>query len=195
MENLYQYGLYILIVIVVVLGLYLLRLRAELSSIKRSKEKVIQEAYFNPISNLPNKKNIKYVFDEQIGRTLRHNRSFTVLAVKINNYQEVKKGSVKLANKLIQIASDIIIQDTRGEDLAAHVDDDVLIILFNEYLEGDNYHIVLDRLKDSFKKSKELQHEGIEFEISMGISTYPHDGKDSDSLIEKAISQAVSKQF
>ncbi|MDH4943589.1 GGDEF domain-containing protein [Sulfurimonas sp. C5] len=169
-------------------------MKGRLADIKSRKEALVKEAYFNPVTNLPNKKNIQYVFDEQIGRTLRHDKTFTVLAIKINNYEQVKKTSLELANQFMYEASNIIIQSTRDEDLSAHIEEDTFIILFNEYLEGDLYQIVIDRLKKNFYKNTP-QDIKISYDVSMGVSIYPVDGTDSEILLEKAIKEAKSKQF
>ena len=191
--NFNEYLLYICFGFILVLLYYVIRLRSGINIAKKRKEDLIQEAYFNPITNLPNKKNIKYVFDEQIGRTLRHNQSFTVLAIKINNYEKIKENSIELAHKFIYEASNIIIKLTRDEDLVSHVADDTFIVLFNEYLEEDKYPLILERLKKGF--SEHLNDIDIDCEASMGVSQYPNDGTDAEVLIEKAILQAVSKQF
>jgi diguanylate cyclase (GGDEF)-like protein len=187
------YLAYVCVGLIIILLYYIIRLRARMSSTKKRKEELIKEAYFNPITNLPNKKNIKYVFDEQIGRTLRHNQSFTVLAIKINNYEKIKGNSIDLAHKFIYEASNIILKLTRDEDMVSHVADDTFLILFNEYLEGDKYQLILKRLKEGF--SEHLEGVDIDCDASMGVSQYPEDGTDADVLIEKAILQAVSKQF
>lgn len=194
MENMYQYGILISLVVIVALVYYVIRLKYSLSVLSKRKEKLMKEAYFHPVTNLPNKTNIQYVFDEQIGRTLRHNKSFTVLAIKINNYYQVKETSIELVKKFMYEASDIIIKSTREEDLASHVEDDIFIVLFNEYLEGDQYYIVIDRLKKNFQKHKSKTI-NIAYDVSMGVSTYPVDGTDSAILLEKAIEEAKSKQF
>ncbi len=194
MENLYQYDILVCVLLIGGLVYYIIKLQNKIATIEASKELLVKEVYFNAVTNLPNKKNIQYVFNEQIGRTLRHNKTFTVLAIKINNYEQVKKTSVESANKFMYEASNIIIQSTRDEDLTAHIEEDTFIVLFNEYLEGDLYKIVIDRLKKNFYQNTP-QDIKVSYDVSMGISTYPVDGTDSEILLEKAINEAMSKQF
>lgn len=192
MDSFCEYGFYGAFTLVAVLLFYIIRLKTSISAINNRKEELIKEAYFHPITQLPNKKNIKYVFDEQIDRTLRHNHSFTVLGITINNLQTVQKNSADKGGKFLIEASNIILNSTRDEDLVAHIADGQFIILFNEYLEGDKYQFVLERLKKGFAQVHEQE---FSFDISMGVSKYPLDGTDSEVLIEKAIKEAVSKQF
>ncbi len=189
-----EYWVYIALVIVLLLTFYIVFLKVRMAEAKRLQNKYIHDAYFHPVTNLPNKTNIELIFDEQIDRTLRHNQSFTVLAIKLNNYQELKETSEETANKYLYEASNLIIATTRDEDLAAHIEDDVFIILFNEYLEGKNFHVVLERLQKNFSEVQE-NGVGVAYNVSMGISVYPNDGTDSEVLIQKAISEAESKQF
>ncbi|QOP40958.1 diguanylate cyclase [Sulfurimonas marina] len=188
-----EYYIYIATAIILVLIFYIIRLRMRLHNMQERKERLIKEAYFNPVTNLPNKKNIKFVFDEQIDRTLRHNQSFLILAIKMNNYHQLKNQSTELVNEFMYEASNIIIKSTRNEDLVAHIYDDIFIILFNEYLEEDNSHIVIERLQKGF--SENPVDIDASYDVSMGLTKYPNDGTDSETLIEKAIAKAESKQF
>lgn len=194
MENISSYYLYILMALVLILTFYVIRLQSRIRTLSEKEGKLIKEAYFHPVTQLPNKRNIKYVFEEQIDRTLRHNQSFTVLAIKVNNYESVEEKSEGLLKKYLCNISDVILHSTRDEDLIAHVVDDVFIVLFNEYLEGDNYQIVMERLQKGFTESADTET-NTQYDVSMGISQYPTDGTDSEVLIEKAIFEAVSKQF
>jgi hypothetical protein len=50
-------------------------------TIKRHNENdnaLIRSAYFNPVTDLPNRANIELVISEQIDRALRHNQAFLI---------------------------------------------------------------------------------------------------------------------
>ncbi|WP_304543030.1 GGDEF domain-containing protein [Sulfurimonas microaerophilic] len=188
-----EYYIYAGIAVILVLIAYIIRLRITINSMQEGKDRLIKEAYFNPVTNLPNRKNIKYVFDEQIDRTLRHNQTFLILAIKMNNYHQLAEQSTELVNEFMYEASNVIIKSTRNEDLVAHIEDDTFIILFNEYLKEDNSHIVIERLQKEFLEDP--VDIDASYDISIGLCKYPNDGTDSDTLIEKAIAKAESKQF
>lgn len=143
-------------------------LKDENFHLNKNEEKLFQEAYFDPVTKLPNKKNIMYVFDEQISRTLRHDRAFTVLVIKINSFGKIRENSIKMADKFVYEVSNVIIKLTRDEDLVSRIDEDVFMILFNEYLEGDKYQLILKRLQTGFERLP--KGVDVECDISMGIS-------------------------
>ena len=153
---------------------------------------LIKSAYFNPVTSLPNAENIKIVISEQIDRALRHDKSFLIIWVRIKNYHEVKLHSNVLANEFILEASDRLIQSTRSEDIIGHISEDAFVVVFNEYLENENYNILLKRVEEAFNESPKLDTKyNIEFQIAIGKSKFPDDAKEAAALIEKAKHQAI----
>ena len=153
---------------------------------------LIKSAYFNPVTSLPNAENIKIVISEQIDRALRHDKSFLIIWIRIKNYHEVKLHSNVLANEFILEASDRLIQSTRSEDIVGHVNDDTFIVVFNEYLEDENYNILLKRVEEAFSEAPKLDTKyNIEFQIAIGKSKFPDDAKEAAALIERAKHEAI----
>ena len=185
-----DYGCWIILAfgLVFILLFYVIRLKRQIHEMKNNDMLLLQENYFDPVTNLPNRENVEYIFEAQIDRSLRHNQSFYILAIRLENLNEIKELSKDVLIHYLQQASDIMIRATRDEDLAAHIQEDVFVILFNEYLDGDKYKIVVDRLKEDFAKST-CKYQDLEYgyEIGIGTSKYPDDGKTATELIEAAI--------
>ena len=185
-----DYGCWLTIAIgvVFVLLIYIVRLKRQMHERKNDEMLLLHENYFDPITKLPNRENVEYIFEAQIDRSLRHNQSFYILALQLKNLDEIKALSKDLLISFLKEASDIMVKATRDEDLAAHVQEDVFVILFNEYLDGDKYKIVVERLEKDFAESK-FKYQDLEYgyEIGIGTSQYPVDGKNGAELIEAAI--------
>jgi len=109
---------------------------------------------------------------EQIDRALRHKQTFLLLYVKLK-YYENDEDIVNAANK--------ISETIRNEDVVAHVGRAEFLILFNEYLEKENYDVVLERIVHSFPK----------YSIRLGTSTFPADGEDKKYLLKSAKEDAM----
>ncbi len=153
---------------------------------------LIKSAYFDPLTELPNRANIELVLGEQIDRALRHNQTFLVTIVKIINYHDVKIRSKELADEFITEASDRLISSIRDEDIVGHLSDDGFIIVFNEYLDEANYDIIVNRIKTAFAEEPHMNTKyHIEYNISIGHTKYPNDGTDATLLIDRAIHNAL----
>ncbi len=188
-----QYYLFFLIAALLLSVFYNLKQRYALKAREESELKLVKEAYFHPISELPNKKNIDILINEQIHRVHRHAHSFIVAVVRIKNYNDVNLRSKDLSAEFITEAGSRLVDSIRNEDAVAHISDSNFAILFNEYLQEDNYNIVFERIKDSLKEKYQVDEEkSLEYTIGFGYSKYPDDGTDSDALLNEAVRRAIT---
>lgn len=146
--------------------------RRTINQLRESSETLIKNAYFNPVTSLPNEANFDILLQEQIDRAKRHEKTFLVVYIKLK-YYESDDDIINTANKLSECI--------RNEDALSHISSDEFVILFNEYLEKENYHIVLERIMSSFPK----------YSIRVGKSTYPSDGEDKKYLLKSAKEDAT----
>ena len=163
--------------------------------IKRQRESenvLIKSAYFNPVTELPNRANIEIVLGDQIDRALRHNQNFLVTVVKVINYHDVKIRSKELADEFMLEASNRLISSVRDEDIVGHITDDGFVIVFNEYLDEENYGIIVKRINEAFVEAPHINTKyHIEFNVKIGHTKYPNDGTDPALLIDRAIHNAL----
>jgi diguanylate cyclase (GGDEF)-like protein len=153
---------------------------------------LIKNAYFNPVTELPNRMNIELVIGEQIDRALRHNQDFLLTVIKITNYHDVKIRSKELADEFMLEASNRVLNSVRDEDIVAQISDDTFLILFNEYLHEGNYGLIVNRITKAFKKESQINTKYyLEFNIAIGHTKYPNDGTDAAILIDRAKHNAL----
>ncbi len=191
--ELYQYYMFLVSVFLLISLFFNIKQRQNIQKHQEKENILIQNAYFHSITLLPNKENIKIVISEQIDRAGRHDKSFLIMLIKIKNYHEVKLHSQVLAKEFILEASNRLLQSTRKEDIIGHIGDNTFVVVFNEYLEDENYNIVLKRIEESFSEPPQLNTKyNIDFKISIGIGKYPDEASDVDSLIEKARNEAIN---
>jgi len=187
-----QLLLFFLIGIVLVSVYFNFKQKYALKEKEDNETALVKEAYFHPISELPNRKNMDIIIREQIHRVQRHATSFIVAAIRIKNYNEVNIRSKTIGNEFITEAGTRLVESVRNEDMVAHISDSNFAILFNEYLQDDNYDIVFSRIKEAFLD--QYYHDdkkSFEYIIGIGYSRYPEDGTDSDTLINKAVNNAL----
>jgi GGDEF domain-containing protein len=146
--------------------------RQTINKLRESSETLIKNAYYNPVTSLPNEANFDILLKEQIDRALRHKKTFLFMYIKLK-YYENDDDIINAATKLSECI--------RSEDSLAHIHNDEFVILFNEYLEKENYNIVLERIVSAFPK----------YSIRVGTSTFPHDGEDKKYLLKSAKENAT----
>jgi diguanylate cyclase (GGDEF)-like protein len=188
----YQLGIVILLVLVAILFVINSRLKKKIANYQENRNMLIHNAYFNPVTDLPNRANIELIIAEHIDRALRHNQTFFIVSIKILNYFHIKSRSEELAQKYITEASYRLLEAIREEDILGHISEDGFLLVFNEYLDEENLSIVLNRIKEALHKEPYSQEKyEIEYETGIGISKFPDHGTDSTLLLQRATKEAL----
>jgi len=158
----------------------------------KSSRSLIKTAYFNPVTELPNLANIEMVIGEQIDRSRRHNKKFIITAMRVDNYYKVKEESKGMADAFMHEAANRLLALIRDEDIVGHIEEDMFLIVFNEYLEDGNYGKIVRRIESVFVGEPHLHLDvHVDFHVSLGCSEYPDHGVTVESLIAHAKSAAL----
>ena len=189
----YQYCIFLIGALLFISLFFNFKYRQALKKRLEDENILIKHAYYHPVTSLPNKENIKIVISEQIQRALRHENSFLVVLIRIKNFYEVQLHSQVLANEFMLEASNRLLQSTRNEDIIAQISDDSFLIVFNEYLQEENYNKVMQRVKESFVEPPKLNTKyNIDFHVAVGTCKYPDEATEADQMIEKARKAAIN---
>ncbi|MEA3370820.1 MAG: GGDEF domain-containing protein [Campylobacterota bacterium] len=135
----------------------------KLKKLNYTEADLIKKAYFDSLTGLPNKENINIILDDQIHRCKRHNKSFYIAIVKIDNL-----------NDAVIAESGSILSDTiRNEDIIGHISKGVFVVVFNEYLEEANSYIIFDRIHEAFKEEVTVDNYSYKVSANIVINMYP----------------------
>ncbi len=187
-----QYYLFVIVALLLGSVIYNLKQRLAMKKREATETALVKEAYFHPISELPNKKNIDIMITEQIHRVHRRAQSFIIVIIRIKNYNDINMRSKSEGDEFISEAGTRVVDSVRDEDMVAHITDNTFAILFNEYLEEENYEILFKRLKNVFKDKFQItENKSLMYDIGFGYSQYPDNGTDGDTLVNEAIHQAL----
>jgi len=165
---------YIFGLIALLLGsvFYNLKQKQELKNTKERDAILIKRAYFNPLTDLPNRRNLDIMLEEQIHRAKRREKGFLLAVVKLINYHDINLRSSALAKEFIIEAG--------------------FVILFNEYLEEDNYQILFDRIQNAFVDYLEINSKTrLNFKIHIGQAEFLKDATSGEGLINEATRRAL----
>jgi len=187
-----QYMLFALIAILMVSVFFNLKQRQMIKLREENESALVKKAYFNPLTDLPNKQNLEIMINEQINRTKRHKKTFIVAVVKILNYHDVSLRSKAIGEEFITEAGARLVESVRTEDIVAHTTENGFVILCNEYLEEDNSPIIFERIESAFKETLDINSKtSLSFKISIGKALYPDAGETGELLVNAATRQAL----
>jgi len=192
--DLFQYSLFVLIALLLISVYFNLKQRRAIKQSEKNESLLVKKAYFNPITELPNRSNIDIVISEQICRAARHKKSFLVAVIRVINYHDIKLRSKERAEELIVEVSDRILDSIRNEDTLSHITENGFLIVFNEYLEEENSDILFNRINNAFKEKFQHDKGTLEIKIAIGKSKYPDNATQAKGLINEATRQALNSK-
>ncbi|MCL4417585.1 MAG: GGDEF domain-containing protein, partial [Actinobacteria bacterium] len=144
-------------------------------------------AYNDPLTNLPN----RILFNERLKFTManaaRHNKKFAFILIDLDKFKETNdKYGHKTGDELLVFVGKRIENMLRKNDTIARFGGDEFLLLLTEINDREDAATVAEKILGTFKDQFILGGYKLGVGISMGISLYPDDGIDSDTLFRKA---------
>ncbi len=166
---------------------------------KKSAEKIRFLAFYDQLTKLPNRS----LFFDRVNTTVaaakRYNRIFAIMFLDIDNFKRIndtlghnigdmliKEVALRLLNSIRR--DDIVVRSrfVSVSDTVARLGGDEFTILLSEIKEPENASKVAERIRNELISPVVLEDKKINVTVSIGISIYPDDGYDAETLIKNA---------
>ena len=163
---------------------------------KRTEERIIFMAYYDNLTSLPNRVLFQDRLMQVIAGNERNDGLSAILFLDLDNFKRVNDTlGHSMGDELLKAVSDRLQTIMRKSDSISHHHDDDLFAR----LGGDEFTILLAEIKDfqdagrvaeriieSLSQPFMLDNNEIIITTSIGISIYPNDGKDVDTILKNA---------
>ena len=164
-----------------VLSLHILRQR------KRNEDRVNHMAYHDDLTALPNRSMLNQRLDQALSR---HRRAGTRLAVLYMDLDRFKVINDSLGHEvgddlLRQVASRLLAQLREG-DTVARMGGDEFVVLMEDHENLGDISTCAQRLVEQLSAPYALGSKECHVTVSIGISVFPSDAKDSQALLKAA---------
>lgn len=153
---------------------------------KQAEEAIHHMAYYDLLTNLPNRLMLHDDIDRAISQARTENSSFAILIVNLNRFKEIN-------NTCGHHNGDLILQQVATLLQGLFCESNTVI-----RLGGDEFAVVLPgadvevargqaaRIIERFKEPFAIEDLSIDISVSIGISLYPGHGEDTHTLIRRA---------
>ncbi len=154
---------------------------------KEAVEKLDLMAHFDSLTGLPNRILLKDRVEQAISASRRSERKTGVLFLDLDNFKNINDSfSHSFGDLLLHAVSERLKDVTRESDTIARIGGDEFIVLLSG-IEGSNDAArVAKKITESTKEPFTLENRLLNITASIGISIYPDDGTDYDTLIKNA---------
>ncbi|MHB1258299.1 MAG: putative bifunctional diguanylate cyclase/phosphodiesterase [Thiobacillus sp.] len=184
-------GSLVLLLILTILGrmsrqLALSRQRAAEEQVAHA-ERVEYLAYHDGLTGLPNRSLFSKLLGQSIHQAHRHNRQLAVLFLDLDHFKHINDTlGHEAGDQLLQEVANRLKACLRDSDTVARLGGDEFVVLLPELDEGKYVSAVAQKILSAVARPFILVGEEFRVTASIGISTYPQDGLDEQTLTKNA---------
>ncbi len=160
---------------------------ADISQLKAHEEELDRIAHYDPLTGAPNR---RLLVDRMAQAIARSNRSGLLLAVcylDLDGFKLINdRYGHSAGDKLLVGLTESLKLVLRAEDTLARLGGDEFMLLLSDIGSPQECSLILDRILGSVSTPLEIDGNVLAVSASIGVSLYPQDHSDVDTLIRHA---------
>lgn len=167
---------------------------------KKADEKIRNLAYYDPLTHLPNRGLLQEYLDQAIQHARRSQRNVGILLIDLDRFKQIndtlghsvgdhllKKVARRLETCIRANGDSIACLDSESiPGVVSRFGGDEFLILLSNLKNAEDAEIVSRRILLAFNVPFETEHHEFRITPSIGISIYPKDGEDPETLIKNS---------
>ena len=154
---------------------------------KKAEETIRYQTYHDLLTGLPNRLLFAEQLDHEIHEMRHLGKRLAVFFLDIDHFKNVNDSLGHAAGEtLIQQISLALKKSIQEFDTIARIGGDEFSLLLPLMNRPEDASKVADNIMRMFKQSFAVDHHEIRLSASIGISLYPEDGQDAESLLKSA---------
>lgn len=175
------------------------KLQQELQSRKEAEREIRFLAYYDVLTNLPNRTLFNEILERAIRHAQHHNFIMALLFIDLDLFKRINDTlGHHVGDELLQSVTSRLLNSIRSSDYVARPDehemmdvvsrlggDEFILLLHNITHISDPGKVALRILKD-LSEPFDLAGREVYVTASIGIALYPNDGRDVDNLLKNA---------
>ncbi|MCG7979310.1 MAG: EAL domain-containing protein [Candidatus Thiodiazotropha endolucinida] len=160
---------------------------SDISKHKENEEQILYQANYDALTGLPNRSLFSDRLDQAIGSALREQWKLAILFVDLDQFKMVNDtfGHV-MGDELLQLVAKRISDCVRESDTIARFGGDEFVILLQDVSDMDAVAHIATKVIDKITKVFTLYEREIFIGASVGITIFPDDAMNADSLLRNA---------
>ncbi len=159
----------------------------DVSVAKAMTVKMSELAHNDFLTGLPNRMQLYDRIAQAITAAHRHNSKVAVLFLDLDHFKHINDSlGHSMGDLLLQSVAKRLVKCVRVSDTVSRLGGDEFIVLLSEVAQSKNAALCAQKLLKMLRAPNSIGHHGLEISASIGISIYPEDGTDPETLIKTA---------
>ena len=150
-------------------------------------QRVEHLAYHDALTGLPNRSLFSKLLTQSLAEARRHSRRFAVLFLDLDRFKHINDTlGHEAGDQLLREVAHRLSSCVRDSDTVARLGGDEFVVLLPELADEHYAAIVAQKLLAAAARPFMLIGQEFRVSVSIGISTYPQDGIDEQTLTKNA---------
>jgi diguanylate cyclase (GGDEF)-like protein/PAS domain S-box-containing protein len=165
---------------------------SDITEKKDAENKIHNMAFYDPLTNLPNRRLVLDRFDQEIALSRRHKQFGAILYLDLDHFKILNDSQGHLAGDelLIQVAQRLA-SVLREEDTPARLGGDEFVVLLHANSEtlsaaGDNALVVAEKIREQLNIPFDFNNFQHQIGVSIGIALFPEGEESPDVILQQA---------
>lgn len=160
---------------------------SDITERKRSEERINHLAYYDVLTDLPNRSLFKKLVDSALQQSYRNEMSVSVMFVDLNRFKPINDTLGHYIGDLLlkQVAERFRVA-LRDNDVIARLGSDEFAIAILDVKQHFHAGLVAQKILATLEHVFSVEGHDLRLGASIGISIYPQDGNDAETLLQKA---------
>ncbi|MBS3935730.1 MAG: GGDEF domain-containing protein [Sulfuritalea sp.] len=144
-------------------------------------------AHHDPLTRLPNRALLADRLAQAMARTQRAQRLLAIAYLDLDDFKPINDTlGHKAGDQLLVMVAKRLKEHTRADDTVCRLGGDEFVLLLGDLATIDECNIAVDRLLIELGNPYQLEGETVRVTASIGLTIYPFDDADADTLLRHA---------
>jgi diguanylate cyclase (GGDEF)-like protein/PAS domain S-box-containing protein len=159
----------------------------DVSAARAMSHQMTHSAQHDVLTNLPNRMLLNDRVTQTISLARRQNRPFAILFLDLDRFKHINDSlGHAVGDQLLQSVSKRLLSSVRGSDTVSRQGGDEFVILLSEIAHPEDAATSAKKILRSLNASHAVGAQELNIDGSVGISIYPEDGANAETLIKNA---------
>jgi len=159
----------------------------DISEHKQAQERIEQLGYYDPLTNLANRRLLNDRTKQAISQAQRQEHMVGLIYLDLDHFKDINDSLGHLVgDELLRQVSARLLGCVRDTDTVCRMGGDEFVVLLTHVESADNVADACSKIMAALSEVYELTLHAIRVSSSMGASLYPADGQNFDALLQHA---------
>jgi diguanylate cyclase (GGDEF)-like protein/PAS domain S-box-containing protein len=144
-------------------------------------------AQYDVLTDLPNRTLLNDRLTQAIASALRHGTGLAVLFVDLDRFKHVNDSfGHAMGDLLLQSVVHRLLACVRSSDTVSRLGGDEFVIVLSALDQVEDAAITANKVLTALAAPHNIAEHDLDVTVSIGVSTFPYDGQDAETLIKNA---------